>query len=251
MWPSEKELHLAQRIQNTAARLILSAHSRDSINSLLKNLHWLPFENGFSRFVSRVLEHWLILLHLMYYNSVKLKPGPISKCCRAQSTNHFGQQTNRLPAKNQLHLYNVLLLATLSRSLSSNISAPWNSSTWFVRWMSELEDWHKSSSQLVQILNLASGDVITFWVLPMHRFITTIQHLWSLFIWYNGGEFVCSEWRYCTIKLSSRNCRNLPSYESLCVGNKARAAHNYFGNTSCVNLVIKTQLMHQLILKFK
>lgn len=113
VWPSEKELHLVQRIQNTAARLIVSARSRDSINSLLKNLHWLPFENGFSRFVSRVLEHWLILLHLMYYNSVKLKPGPISRSCGAQSTNHFGQQTNRLPAKNQLHLYNVLLLAKL------------------------------------------------------------------------------------------------------------------------------------------
>ena len=38
----QKEINRVQRIQNTAARLIAGARSRDHISPILSNRHWLP-----------------------------------------------------------------------------------------------------------------------------------------------------------------------------------------------------------------
>ena len=43
-----KEINRVQRIQNTAARLIAGARSRDHISPILNNLHWLPVEKEWS-----------------------------------------------------------------------------------------------------------------------------------------------------------------------------------------------------------
>ena len=40
----KKDLNRVQKIQNTAARLIEGARSRDSISPILSKLHWLPVE---------------------------------------------------------------------------------------------------------------------------------------------------------------------------------------------------------------
>ena len=40
----KKELNRVQRIQNTAARLVVGARSRDPISPILHSLHWLPVE---------------------------------------------------------------------------------------------------------------------------------------------------------------------------------------------------------------
>ena len=48
----KKELNRVQRIQNTAARLVSGARSRESISPILQSLHWLPVEK---RIVFKIL----------------------------------------------------------------------------------------------------------------------------------------------------------------------------------------------------
>ena len=38
----KKNIQHLQRLQNSAARLIFQAHQRDSVSSMLIDLHWLP-----------------------------------------------------------------------------------------------------------------------------------------------------------------------------------------------------------------
>ena len=39
-----KHLEKLQKVQNSAARLVLQAHKRDHVSPLLRTLHWLPFQ---------------------------------------------------------------------------------------------------------------------------------------------------------------------------------------------------------------
>ena len=39
-----KHLEKLQKVQNSAARLVLKAHKRDHVSPLLRTLHWLPFQ---------------------------------------------------------------------------------------------------------------------------------------------------------------------------------------------------------------
>ena len=63
-----KELKRLQRIQNTAARLIVGARSRDPISPILHSLHWLPVEK---RVIFKILlmcykvEHTISPLYLI------------------------------------------------------------------------------------------------------------------------------------------------------------------------------------------
>ena len=41
-WP--KHLEKLQKVQNSAARLVLKAHKRDRVSPLLRTLHWLPIQ---------------------------------------------------------------------------------------------------------------------------------------------------------------------------------------------------------------
>ena len=122
----KKELNRVQRIQNTAARLIVGARSRDSITPLLKKLHWLPVEK-------RVVFKILIMCFKAQNN---LAPSYMSDLIHK----HNPVRTLRSSSQHLLAVHHVNMHTCGDRSFVALAPTLWNSLPLTIRNTSSLDD---------------------------------------------------------------------------------------------------------------
>ena len=126
----KKDLNRIQRIQNTAARLVVGAPSRDSITPILKELHWLPVDK-------RVLFKILIMCFKAQNN---LSPSYISELINQYTP----VRTLRSSSQNLLSVYSVNMHSYGDRSFIASAPTLWNSLPITIRNISSLDTFKKS-----------------------------------------------------------------------------------------------------------
>jgi len=121
----KKDLNRVQKIQNTAARLIEGARSRDSISPILSKLHWLPVEK-------RVIFKILIMCFKAQNN---LSPSYIADLIHQ----HTPARTLRSSSQNLLSVYSVNTHTYGNRSFIASAPTLWNSLPITIRKISSLD----------------------------------------------------------------------------------------------------------------
>ena len=109
----KKDIYRVQRIQNTAARLISGARSRDSISPILHDLHWLPVEK-------RVMFKILIMCFKALNN---LSPSYITDLIH----HHIPARPLRSSSQNLLSVRPVKTHTYGNRAFSASAPVLWNS----------------------------------------------------------------------------------------------------------------------------
>ena len=98
-----KHLEKLQKVQNSAARLVLNAHKRDHVSPLLRTLHWLPIQPRIEyklstlshSFFSDTAPVYLFDLLRVYFPSRQLRSSSDSRTLRIPhiKTKTFGHRS--------------------------------------------------------------------------------------------------------------------------------------------------------------